>query len=117
MAIILTQILAFICIGILPHNLKYRRFTPLNFGFGFAILYSGLLFTITYIDEILTVLFSSWNVEDLQIPKYVIAIWSLAAITLYSIDILNIYIEKIVLMAILSVTFAITLLAMDLFIF
>jgi len=62
MAIIITQILAFISIIILSHNIRYRRFTPLDFGFIFAIIYSLLLMIIVYIDDIVLLISPSSNI-------------------------------------------------------
>ncbi len=49
---IITQLTAFLLIVLLSHNIKYRRFTPMDFGFVFAVLYSLILMLIVYVDQI-----------------------------------------------------------------
>lgn len=46
---LLTQCLAFIALIALCSNIKYRRISPVRFGFVFAVLYPIFLFSIVYI--------------------------------------------------------------------
>ena len=46
----ITQILSFVLLLLLTHNIKYRRFTPCPFNFIFAIFYSVFLFVTVYIE-------------------------------------------------------------------
>jgi len=45
----MTQLLAFLVLFLLCQNTKYRRFTPIRFGFIFAIFYALFLFATVYI--------------------------------------------------------------------
>ena len=78
-SLIITQILAYIVMLLLCHNIKYRKFIPKKFGFLMAALYSVFLFAIVYI--------STFVEEDFNIMYYVTMAVSLVAIIIYLIDI------------------------------
>jgi hypothetical protein len=75
-----------------------------------------MLFIVMYIDQIFALFDPDVNIDNLHLPKYLIALWSLACIVVYAVDILNIFMEKRVIMFSLAIVFAVGLLGLDLFI-
>ena len=48
-SIAITQVVAFVLLILVTHNIKYRRFTPCSFNIGFALIYAVVLFVTVYI--------------------------------------------------------------------
>jgi hypothetical protein len=90
----MTQILALVLIFLLSHNVRYRRFTPFDFGFVFTLVYSSLLIVVIYVDDIVRLISPSSDIESLDIPKYLIGVVALILITIYAMDLLNIVMEE-----------------------
>ena len=76
---LITQIIAYIIMLILSHNIKYRRFIPKRFGFVMALIYSVFLFAVVYV--------SAFVDNDLNIVYYCTMVVALIGITVYLIDI------------------------------
>lgn len=106
---LLTQILAYIVMLILSHNIKYRRFIPKKFGFLMAIVYSIFLFAVVYI--------STFVDNDLNIVYYCTMVVALIAITVYIIDIVSFFLENTILIYGSSIFISCFLIIMDMFIF
>lgn len=75
---LLTQCLAFIALIALCSNIKYRRISPVRFGFVFAVLYPIFLFSIVYI--------STYFPDEDNISYYATMLFSLIFICLYFAD-------------------------------
>lgn len=102
-AILLTQIYACVLTLVISQNIKYRRFTPKAFNFLFAILYSIMLFMTVYLQVLLQTVPAEW----------ILNVFSLFFIAVYFVDILSIFIDRKLILGILSLTFSVFIMLMD----
>lgn len=100
-----TQVIAFIVLLTLCHNIKYRRFTPFRFGFLFAIFYSMFLFATVYIQ--------TYVEDDLQITFWCVMAFSTFCMTLYFIDLTSICLDKTPVIIGISVVIALLISLID----
>lgn len=53
-----------------------------------------LLIVIIYIDDIVNLISPSSDIESLDVPKYLVAVVAVGLITVYAMDLLNIFMEE-----------------------
>ena len=104
-SIAITQIISFVLLILLTHNIKYRRFTPFPFNIGFAIAYAVVLFATVYIQAYID--------DSLEITFWMVMAFSLGCSIIYFIDIFTIFLSNTMLIIGLSVVLALVLGVVD----
>ena len=84
-AIAVTQVLVFLLLLVITHNIKYRRFRPWPFNFLFAIIYAVFLFITVYIEAYID--------DDLEITFWLVMAFALFCCGIYFVDILSIFLN------------------------
>ena len=82
-SIAITQFIVFLLLLILTHNIKYRKFTPWQFNFIFALIYAIFLFLTVYIEAYID--------DSLKITFWLVMAFALVCSCIYFIDILSIF--------------------------
>lgn len=108
-AVILTQILAFITLFVLCSNIKYRRISPVRFGYIFAISYPVFLFATVYI--------STYFQETTEYTYYTAMVFSLVLIVLYFSDLLSLCSDKPVMIYSIALFLGALVIVVDMVIF
>jgi hypothetical protein len=108
-AVILTQCLAFVALIVLCSNIKYRRISPVRFGYVFAILYPVFLFATVYI--------STYFEETTDYAYYGAMLFSLVFLCLYFADLLSYCSDKPPIIYSISAFIGLLIIVTDMYIF
>ncbi len=106
---ILTQCLAFLSLIVLCSNIKYRRISPVRFGYLFAILYPLFLFATVYV--------STYFQQTSDYAYYGAMLFSLLFLCLYFADILAYCSDKPVMIYSIAIVMGVFIIATDMLIF
>jgi len=104
-SIAITQVISFILLILLTHNIKYRRFTPCPFNIIFALIYALFLFVTVYLQ--------AYFDDSLEVTFWLVMLFALGCSALYFIDIFTIFLSNTVLIMGLSIFLTLTLGVID----